>query len=491
MQTITVLLPYSLHPAFRKTLEPLIASPLVHSVLVAHDGSYAAGDPKCRGLRVPSLTSGRLVNEAVQIATGDYLMCITQSQEVSFGQAALERFAAVAAATGAGMVYSDYFEVKQGVRTGHPLIDYQLGAVRDIFDFGAVQFYATGAVKAALKKHGEVPAVERAGLYDLRLKVSVDRSIVHLPELLYTKVESDVRKSGEKLFDYVDPRNKAVQKEMEEVVTQHLKHIGAYLAPSFKPVPKSDESFPVEASVVIPVRNRERTVGDAVRSVLRQKAKFDFNVIVVDNHSTDGTTKALGDLAAQDKRVQHLIPQREDLWIGGCWNEAVLSPHCGRYAVQLDSDDIYANEQTLQKVVDTFRSGDYAMVIGSYTLVDMGLKELPPGLIDHREWTPENGRNNALRINGLGAPRAFLTSLLRQVLLPNVSYGEDYAVALRLSREYQIGRIYDSIYLCRRWEGNTDAALPIEKVNGNDLYKDRLRTIEIQARQQLNKAGRL
>jgi hypothetical protein len=416
-------------------------------------------------------------------------MIITQSHELVFGQAALERFCDAAASTGAGMVYADYFEVKNGVRSEHPLIDYQFGSVRDTFDFGVVQFYATASVKDAVARYGPVAAVERAGLYDLRLKVSVDHAILHVPELLCTKVESDVRKSGEKLFDYVDPRNRAVQIELETVVTQHLKNVQVYLPPVFKPVPRSTERFPVEASVIIPVRNRERTVADAVHSVLRQKADFPFNLIVVDNHSTDGTTKLLTDLASQDARVCHLIPSRRDLWIGGCWNEAVLSPHCGRYAVQLDSDDLYRDEHTLQRIVQEFRSGEYAMVIGSYSLVNMDLQEIPPGLIDHREWTPENGRNNALRINGLGAPRAFQTSILRAHLLPNVSYGEDYAVALRLSRDYQIGRIYESLYLCRRWDGNTVAALPIEKVNRNDLYKDRLRTIEMLARQRMNRGG--
>jgi glycosyltransferase involved in cell wall biosynthesis len=292
------------------------------------------------------------------------------------------------------------------------------------------------------------------------------------------------------MFDYVDPRNQTVQKEMEQAAAQHLKNLGAYLAPYFKPIPPATTNFPVAASVIIPVRNRVKTVADAVQSALKQKADFSFNVIVVDNHSTDGTTGLLVKLAQQDRRVEHIIPTRHDLGIGGCWNEALLSEHCGKFAVQLDSDDIYSDEQTLQKVVTEFTRGDFAMVIGSYQLVNFDLQEIPPGVIDHREWTPENGRNNALRINGLGAPRAFRTELARQVLLPNVSYGEDYAIALRLSREYQIGRIYEPIYLCRRWEGNTDAALPIEKLNRHDLYKDRLRTIEIMARQRLNREGK-
>lgn len=274
---------------------------------------------------------------------------------------------------------------------------------------------------------------------------------------------------------------------MEAVFTKHLKNIGAYLKPDFKKVPKTGAFYPVEASVIIPVRNREKTVGDAVQSALSQKADFPFNVIVVDNHSTDRTTGILSELCEKNASVKQLIPSRKDLGIGGCWNEAVLSEHCGRYAIQLDSDDIYSSPATLQKIVDEFRGGDYAMVIGSYKLVNKELQEIPPGVIDHKEWTPENGRNNALRINGLGAPRAFQTALLRQVLLPNVSYGEDYAVALHLSREYRIGRIYEPLYLCRRWEGNTDAALTIEKSNKNDFYKDKVRTMEILARQAMNR----
>jgi glycosyltransferase involved in cell wall biosynthesis len=308
-----------------------------------------------------------------------------------------------------------------------------------------------------------------------------------LQEFLYTKVETDLRLSGQKMFDYVDPRNAAYQKEMETVATQHLKNIGAYLAPKFAPAPAFHGNYPVEASVIIPVRNRQNTVADAVKSVLEQKTTFAFNCIVADNHSTDGTTKILADLAAKDARVKHVIPTRTDLGIGGCWNEAVYSTHCGKYAVQLDSDDIYSGPDTLQRMVDTFHAGNYGMVIGSYKLVNMKLEEIPPGLIDHKEWTPENGRNNALRINGLGAPRAFHTGILRQFGFPNTSYGEDYAVALRISREFQIGRIYDSLYLCRRWEGNTDAALSIEKSNRHDYYKDKIRTIEVLARQKFNR----
>ncbi|MDZ7362765.1 MAG: glycosyltransferase [candidate division KSB1 bacterium] len=464
--------------------------PLVQKVYVLHNGGYAASHAKCEALRADSLTGGAAINELVDKTKTEFLLFVNQPQEITLGQAALERFTDVAQQTGAGLAYADFYEVKAGARAEHPLNDYQLGSIRDNFDFGALMLFSVEAIREAVKKYGPCPQVQWAGLYDLRLKVSIDRPVFHIQEFLYTKTESDFRQSGEKQFDYVDPRNQAVQKEMEQVATQHLKNIGAYLEPRFRPIPPATTNFPVEASVIIPVRNRVKTVADAVQSALKQKAGFPFNVLVVDNHSTDGTTDLLAKLAQQDKRVKHFIPARHDLGIGGCWNEALLSEHCGQFAVQLDSDDIYSDDQTLQKVVSEFSRGDFAMVIGSYKLVNFDLQEIPPGVIDHREWTPENGRNNALRINGLGAPRAFRTELARKALLPNVSYGEDYAIALRLSREYQIGRIYEPIYLCRRWEGNTDAALPIEKLNRHDLYKDRLRTIEIMARQRLNRKGK-
>lgn len=487
MSSITVLLPHSTEGHFPQTLSQFTASPLVAKVIVAHGGGVIVAEPKCTGITVASLTSGKTLNAVLSSVKTDHLLIVTQAQSITLNQAALERFVQVAGDTGAGMVYSDFYEVKEGKRSEHPLIEHQLGSVRDNFDFGALLFFDMRSVKKALKKFGKVDAVERAGLYDLRLKVSVEHALFHLQEYLYTKTESDVRKSGEKLFDYVDPRNRQVQVELEKVATKHLKNIGAYLKPSFAKVPVSKHPFPVEASVIIPVRNRERTVGDAVASVLAQKTGFPFNIIVVDNHSTDRTTEILRALAAQDPRVKHIVPSRHDLGIGGCWNEAVLSDQCGRYAVQLDSDDLYSGPDTLERIVTVFRKEKVAMVIGSYTLVNADLQPIPPGLIDHKEWTPANGRNNALRINGLGAPRAFDTALLRTILLPNTSYGEDYAVALRLSRRYQIGRIYESLYHCRRWEGNTDAALPIEKINRNDLYKDAVRTIEVRARQRMNR----
>jgi len=383
------------------------------------------------------------------------------------GPRMFERMIQVMRDAGAGWVYSD--------SEGHPRINYQSGSIRDNFDFGAVVAVRADAFEKGTEAHW-------SSLYDLRLRISGKFPVVRIPEPLYSASVADTRPTGQKQFDYVDPRNREYQIEMERIATAHLKRTGAYLEPRFETVPQPVDSFAVRASVVIPVRNRERTILDAVNSVLAQKTDFDFNVIVVDNHSTDRTTELLREVG--DSRLVHLIPGRRDLGIGGCWNEAIYSAHCGRYAVQLDSDDLYAGDTVLARIVGELESGPYAMVVASYTMVDFSLQEIPPGLIDHREWTRENGRNNALRINGLGAPRAFDTSVLRRIGFPNVSYGEDYAVALRISRDFEIGRIYDSVYLCRRWEGNTDTALPLETANRYDAYKDWVRTVEIQARQQ-------
>lgn len=433
------------------------------------------------------LYGGRGVTELIATATGDHLLLILPGERVEFGQRAIERFLRVGADTGAGFIYSDFRDDTGDGLSDHPLIDYQTGSIRDGFDFGPVIFIDKGAAQEAIRRHGAIEEqLQWGGLYDLRLKMSIDRKPLRIPEPLYTRIPRDLRKTGDKQFDYVDPRRRDFQIEMEQIATAHLKRTGAYLAPEFKPRPANAMNFPVRASVIIPVRNRERTIAEAVRSALTQRADFAFNVIVVDNHSTDRTTAILAEMAAADDRLVHLAPARNDLGIGGCWNEAVYSEHCGQYAVQLDSDDLYADERTLARVVATFDEGDYAMVIGSYTIVNFDLQEIPPGLIDHREWTRDNGRNNALRINGLGAPRAFYVPLLREVGLPNVSYGEDYAVALSVSREYEIGRIYESIYFARRWEGNSDAALPLVTANRYDYYKDHLRSVEIDARRRMN-----
>lgn len=487
MSSLTVVIPFSVQPFFEHTLNQFLQSPIVERILVVHDGSYRPSSPKCEALKGDAIASGRVLNTLARRVGTTFMLMITKPGAIDLAPLALKRLVEVADQTSAGIVYSDFHELKDGCCHDHPVNDYQLGSIRDAFDFGALMLISLKAARAALKKYGSVPNVRAAGLYDLRLKISIGHSLFHLQEYLYTKSESDMRSTGEKQFDYVDPRNLSMQKEMEFVVTSHLRNIGAYLEPRFKRIPKTEVKFPVKASVVIPVRDRVKTIADAVHSALEQVTDFAYNIIVVDNHSADGTTEVLRDLATRHESVKHIMPSRNDLRIGGCWNEAVLSEYCGKYAVQLDSDDIYSGNDTLQKIVDVFDGGNHAMVIGSYKLVDTNLTEIPPGVIDHREWTSKNGRNNALRINGLGAPRAFNTELLRKILFPNVSYGEDYAVAIRLSRDYGIGRIYEPVYFCRRWEGNTDAALSIERANRNDAYKDRLRTMEILGRQKLNR----
>ena len=430
----------------------------------------------------------RLLAEA---ANTPYILLYTKCFDLQLGYHALTRLVSVAEDTGASMVYADHRQqLPSGEIVARPLINYQLGSVRDDFDFGSVLLLRTEDVKAYFKQD-RMREYQFAGLYDLRLFLSRKMLPVHVSEPLYTEVETDTRLSGQKQFDYVDPRNRARQIEMERACTRHLKEIGALLAPDeFDEIKFDEDDFPVEATVVIPVRNRVRTIEDAIKSVLKQKTTFPFNLIVVDNHSDDGTTAVIDSLMDDERPLIHLVPSRDDLGIGGCWNMAVHHPQCGRFVVQLDSDDLYSGEDTLQRIVDAFREQRAAMVIGSYRMTDFQLNTLPPGLIDHREWTPQNGRNNALRINGLGAPRAFYTPVLRKIQIPNTSYGEDYALGLMIGRRYRIGRIFDELYLCRRWEGNSDAALSTEKVNKNNLYKDQLRTTEILARQALNRKWR-
>ncbi len=470
-------------------LRSCIESPLVkHIIRAGRSEEDLAIFPKCTFIQCTSLFAGKVLRKILRLVKTQYFVFIADPQDVEIDVNAFGRLFTVAQQSGAGMLYADYAEMKNGRRIEHPVNDYQIGSLRDSFDFGPVRIFSAAAVRKSLKRHGDIRNGEWSGWYDLRLKLSIDHMLFHIPEVLSIKTESDTRSSGEKQFDYVDQRNCRVQREMEKTAVEHLKRIGAHLKPIFSKVPKSNEIFPAEASVIIPVRNRVRFIEDAVNSALSQKTDFPVNCIVVDNFSDDGTTGILRRIAEKDPRVRHIIPARHDLGIGGCWNEAVFSEHCGRYAVQLDSDDLYADEQVLQKIVDEFHRAHFAMVIGSYTLVNSSLTELPPGIIDHREWTPANGRNNALRINGLGAPRAFDTAVLRSIGgFPNVSYGEDYAAALNISRRYLIGRIYESIYLCRRWEGNTDAALPVERLNRNDAYKDALRSLEIRARQRMNR----
>jgi hypothetical protein len=477
---INCFLPYQDNTEIQKTIEDLKKSSLINSIYLLSANENAVPVEGCEIIVADSLRSTATLRKIAEKAHAEFSLIYTKDSTLELGQYALERFAKIATDTEAGLVYSDYYQVADGVRSAHPVIDYQEGSLRDDFNFGSVLFYNSKRLRKAVDKMKE--DYQFAGLYDLRLKVSRKAELFHINEYLYAEVEIDTRKSGEKQFDYVDPKNRAVQIEMEAACTAHLKKIDAYLKPEFTKIEFNESNFPVEASVIIPVRNRVKTVDDAIRSVLSQKANFAFNLIVVDNFSNDGTSEIIAEIAKTDSRLIHIIPERSDLGIGGCWNAGVDSELCGKFAIQLDSDDIYQDENTLQKIVDAFYEQNCAMVIGSYTMTNFAMETIPPGLIDHKEWTPENGRNNALRINGLGAPRAFYTPVLREIKVPNTSYGEDYALGLRISREYQIGRIYDSVYMCRRWDENSDASLDVVKMNGHNLYKDKIRTIELKAR---------
>ena len=477
--TINCFVPYQNYNQAKATICALKQSPLVHKIYLLVKQDIHDVIDGCEVVHADTLHATATVKAIAEHADAPYSLIYTKTSELSLGYFALERMLQIAENTGAGMVYSDHYRVKNGQKINSPVITYQKGSLRDDFNFGSVLLYKTTALKKAVK---DMDAnYQYAGLYDLRLRVSRLAELVHINEYLYTEIEHNEGKLSETMFDYVDPKNRATQIEMEQACTDHLKQIGAYLKPEFKKVDFNQEKFEYEASVIIPVRNRIRTITDAIQSVLTQITDFKFNLIVIDNYSTDGTTEAIGAFKL-DKRLIHIIPDNKDLGIGGCWNVGVHHPQCGKFAVQLDSDDMYADDQTLQKIVNAFYEQQCAMVVGSYMLTDFDKNPIPPGVIDHKEWTPENGRNNALRINGLGAPRAFFTPLLRKIKVPNTSYGEDYALGLAFSREYQIGRIYEVVYLCRRWEDNTDASLDIVKMNAHNTYKDRIRTWELQAR---------
>lgn len=439
---------------------------------------------------LPKLCSSQKLRQRVETLGNGYVLLVTKEIHlIQWGQNAIRRMVQVMEDTHAAFLYSDYQTVTEGkdMPEPHPTIDYQKGSLRDDFDFGAVKMVDAAKLKRAVRESES--NFQYAALYDARLRLTRMGQAFHLNETLYTESEEDTRASGEKQFDYVNPRNAEVQKEMERACTEHLRALNA-LVKKAQEAEEDSDTYPVEASVIIPVRNREATIADAVRSALSQKTDFPFNVIVIDNHSTDHTPLLIDQLRSEDNRLTHIIPERHDLGIGGCWNEGIRSSACGRYAVQLDSDDLYSGEDTLQRIVDHFRKEKCVMLIGAYTMTDFQMNEIKPGLIAHKEWSEENGPNNALRINGLGAPRAFRTCYLRSNPLPNTSYGEDYAMGLRISREWRIGRIYESLYLCRRWGGNSDASLSVEQVNRNNLYKDRLRTIELEARIRLNKRKR-
>lgn len=485
-EKIDLFLPFEALEKGEETLLELHENKTVQHInlLVSSDFASQHQVPEgCTFVVIDRMESSNTVMSIAENTDADYLLLCTRMASVRWGLYALERFLRTADDTGAVMVYSDHYSLEEGALTKHPAIDYQTGSLRDDFDFGSLWLIKSQALLDYVAQTDRVD-YQYAGLYDLRLYLSRKGEIFHLNEYLYTEAELDTRKSGEKQFDYVNPRNREVQIEMERACTAHLEKVGAIVDTNFYRQPDFDEQdFACEASVVIPVFNREKTIADAVKSALSQKTNFPYNVIVVNNHSTDSTGEILDSI--DDGRLIQIVPGRTDLGIGGCWNVAVNSDHCGKFAVQLDSDDLYSSPKTLQKIVDAFHEQKAAMIIGSYRMCDFDLNTLPPGLIDHKEWTEDNGCNNALRINGLGAPRAFFTPLVRQIQFPNTSYGEDYALGLAFSRRYRIGRIYDELYLCRRWGGNSDAALSVERVNANNLYKDRLRTMELKARQQM------
>lgn len=487
-KTITCFIPYGSENQINKTIRHLQECSTVDRIFLLPTSPVPnlSLPDKCYILPSSAPESVERYKQVALYANTPFTLICTQVQDLEFGYMALERMCDYLSAPQCSMVYADHYKTIKGERTPHPVIDYQLGSVRDDFDFGSLLMFRTDYLKRAINEIEAEKEYQHSALYALRLALSRYGELTHIREFLYTETEIDLRKSGEKQFDYVDPRNRQVQIEREEVFTRHLKKIGAYLKPGMMTVDLKEGEFSHEASIIIPVRNRARTINDAIRSVLEQETSFPFNLIIIDNHSTDGTSEII-EQYKNDNRVIHLIPERTDLGIGGCWNLGINHPQCGRFAIQLDSDDLYSTPHTVQTIIDKFYKEQCAMVIGSYRMTDFTLQTLPPGVIDHKEWTDENGHNNALRINGLGAPRAFFTPLLRKIRVPNTSYGEDYALGLAFSRQYRIGRIYDVLYLCRRWEGNSDAALSIEKINQNNNYKDSLRTLEIKLRQAMNK----
>lgn len=486
-ELINCFLPYGEINDLKQTIKNLKLSGLVKDIYLLSDEDKPAVDG-CEVLRCKGFKETATLRAIASLCDTPYTLFYTKTTVLKWGYLALDRWLQVVEDTQAGMSYADHFDVADGKRTKVPVIDYQKGSLRDDFDFGPVLLFRTRAFGEAVSRMDK--NYFYGALYDLRLKVSGQEELVHINEYLYYEVETDTRKSGEKLFDYVDPKNRATQIEMEQICTAHLKTVGGYMAPgNLKELDFSGlhDDFLYEASVVIPVKNRAKTIRDCIVSAWKQKTSFNYNILVVDDNSTDGTSEIIDELALQSNRVFHICQDRTFHGIGGNWNVALHDPRCGRFALQLDSDDMYYDENTVEKFVKAFYEQRCAMVIGTYQMTDFDLNPIPPGVIDHKEWTPDNGRNNALRINGLGAPRGFYVPLLRKLNFPTTKYGEDYEVGLRISREYKIGRIYDVIYNCRRWGENSDAALDIEQVNRNNVYKDRLRTWELQARIALNK----
>jgi hypothetical protein len=480
----TVFIPYNGNTKIWDWANSLRSTNLIEKLYLIADESVEV--PKSsQVLHSESILCTSFLKTAYKETNSDYILLILNPAEILFERFSLNRFLEVALLTGAGLIYSDHYVISGRDIFPHPQIDYQSGSIRDDFDFGEVIVLRKSALGDFLSAGGS--DFTYAGLYSLRLFISRKYPLVRIPEFLYSVCTgNDILSDERKQFSYLDPGNRVVQIEMEEAATNHLKEIGAYLEPVFSAVNIDGENFAYTASIIIPVKNREETITEAINSALEQKTDFPFNIIVVDNHSTDRTTEIIKKLSEKSGRVVHLIPQSHGLQIGGCWNEAIFNEHCGKYVVQLDSDDLYADIHTLKKIINVFITEKSAMVIGSYKLTDFNLNGIPPGVIDHREWTPANGRNNALRINGLGAPRAFYTPVIRNIRFPNVSYGEDYSAALAISRKYEISRIYEPIYICRRWGGNSDAQLSIKERNGFNFYKDTLRNYEIKARQKQN-----
>lgn len=483
MKTINCFIPYENVAQVEQTIKNLRKSNLVTNIYLLATSSLPPVD-SCEVIVTNGLKSTDAIRKISEKTDADYTLIYIKTTTLQWVNYSIERMVNISEDSGAVMTYADHFKEADGVSSEAPVIDYQFGALRDDFDFGSVLLYRTSALKEAVKRMDV--DYEFAGLYDLRLKVSQKGDLVHINEYLYYEIENDTRKTGEKIFDYVDPKNRAVQIEMEQACTHHLKDIGGYLEPNFKHIEFSEGNFEFEASVIIPCKNRVKTIGDAIQSALNQKTSFPYNVIVVDDNSHDGTVDIIKSFL-HDPKLIYVAQDKTYHAIGGNWNAAFHHPKCGKYALQLDSDDLYLDENTVQKFVDAFLEQNCAMVVGTYKLTNFDLEMIPPGVIDHKEWTPDNGRNNALRINGLGAPRGFYTPILRQINFPTTKYGEDYAVGLRISREYQIGRIYDVMYVCRRWDDNSDASLDVVKMNGHNTYKDRIRTWELQARVAMNK----
>lgn len=476
---ITCLIAGGSRESMVETVSSLKTAKCVGNIFVVGGTSIEGTSP----IPASYIGDSQAIHRVAYLCDTRYLLIHTTPNSMTISEDSLERFYQVAEETGAAMLYSDFLEEKEGVLSPHPVIDYQQGSVRDDFNFGSILFCRTSLFRRAAAEAYEYCF---AAIYDIRLRLSERGTILRIPETLYKEKTDDTRLSGLKIFDYVNPRYKDVQREMERACTAYLCRAGAWL-PERQQLPDYEgEKFDIEASVIIPVRNRAKTIADAVNSALNQKTDFPFNIIVVDNHSTDGTTEILKELSQKGKKVIHIIPESTSLGIGGCWNLAIENENCGRYCVQLDSDDLYIDENVLSKVVCAFHQQMTAAIVGTYKIVDFNLGTLPPGIIDHKEWTKDNGHNNALRINGFGAPRAFYTPIIRRIKFPNTSYGEDYSAMLAISREFLIGRIYEPLYLCRRWDGNSDAALSVEKENANNLYKDRIRTFEIIARKKIN-----